>query len=131
MGGNVDELTSVEICAGAGGQALGLEQAGFAHEAVIELDADACETLRQNRGAQWKVVEDDVANVDGRAFRQLDLFAGGVPCPPFSIAVPAGQGGQAGCAARRRMTRTVRRNLTRSGSMPASVAARQIRAEMA
>jgi DNA (cytosine-5)-methyltransferase 1 len=86
MGGNVDELTSVEICAGAGGQALGLEQAGFTHEAVIELDADACETLRQNRGAQWKVVEDDVANVDGRAFRQLDLFAGGVPCPPFSIA---------------------------------------------
>ena len=86
MGGNVDELTSVEICAGAGGQALGLEQAGFAHEAVIELDADACETLRRNRGAQWKVVEDDVANVDGRAFRQLDLFAGGVPCPPFSIA---------------------------------------------
>jgi DNA (cytosine-5)-methyltransferase 1 len=86
MGGNVGELTSVEICAGAGGQALGLEQAGFAHEAVIELDADACETLRQNRGAQWKVVEDDVGNVDGRAFRQLDLFAGGVPCPPFSIA---------------------------------------------
>jgi DNA (cytosine-5)-methyltransferase 1 len=82
----VGELTSVEICAGAGGQALGLEQAGFAHEAVIELDPDACETLRRNRGAQWKVVEDDVANVDGRAFGQLDLFAGGVPCPPFSIA---------------------------------------------
>jgi len=82
----VSELRSVEICAGAGGQALGLEQAGFAHEAVIELDADACETLRRNRGAQWKVVEDDVANVDGRAFSQIDLFAGGVPCPPFSIA---------------------------------------------
>jgi DNA (cytosine-5)-methyltransferase 1 len=86
MGGNVGELTSVEICAGAGGQALGLEQAGFAHEAVIELDPDACETLRRNRGAQWKVVEDDIANVDGRAFGQIDLFAGGVPCPPFSIA---------------------------------------------
>ena len=77
-------LTSLEICAGAGGQALGLEQAGFAHEAVVELDADACGTLRYNR--QWKVIEGDVANVDGRAFAGVDLFAGGVPCPPFSIA---------------------------------------------
>ncbi len=80
------ELRSVEICAGAGGQALGLEQAGFGHDAVIEIDPDACETLRANRGHVWKVVEDDVANVDGRAFGQLDLLAGGVPCPPFSIA---------------------------------------------
>jgi DNA (cytosine-5)-methyltransferase 1 len=80
----VGELASLEICAGAGGQALGLEQAGFAHEAVVELDADACQTLRRNR--DWKVVEDDVANVDGRAFGHLDLLAGGVPCPPFSIA---------------------------------------------
>jgi DNA (cytosine-5)-methyltransferase 1 len=80
------ELTSVEICAGAGGQALGLEQAGFAHEAVVELDADACETLRRNRGAEWKVNQDDVANLDGRAYAGIDLLAGGVPCPPFSIA---------------------------------------------
>ena len=80
------ELTSLEICAGAGGQALGLEQAGFLHEAAVELDPDACETLRRNRGSQWKVIEDDVANVDGRAYRHVDLFAGGVPCPPFSIA---------------------------------------------
>ena len=77
-------LTSLEICAGAGGQALGLEQAGFGHEAVVELDADACATLRYNR--QWKVIEGDVANVDGRAFAGVDLLAGGVPCPPFSIA---------------------------------------------
>ena len=62
------ELTSLEICAGAGGQALGLEQAGFTHEAVVELDAAACETLRRNRGDVWKVIEDDVANVDGRGF---------------------------------------------------------------
>jgi len=81
---HVGSLTSLEICAGAGGQALGLEQAGFAHEAVVELDADACATLRGNR--QWKVIEGDVANVDGRAFAGADLFAGGVPCPPFSIA---------------------------------------------
>jgi DNA (cytosine-5)-methyltransferase 1 len=82
----VGELTSVEICAGAGGQALGLEQAGFRHEAAAEIDADACETLRRNRGADWKIIEGDVANLDGRAFRGADLLAGGVPCPPFSIA---------------------------------------------
>ncbi|MDA8322552.1 MAG: DNA (cytosine-5-)-methyltransferase [Actinomycetota bacterium] len=79
-------LTSVEICAGAGGQALGLEQAGFAHQAVVEIDASACETLRINRGADWKIVEGDVRNLDGRGYAGIDLFAGGVPCPPFSIA---------------------------------------------
>jgi DNA (cytosine-5)-methyltransferase 1 len=82
----VRELTVVEICAGAGGQALGLEQAGFAHAAAVELDADACETLRRNRGDDWKIIEDDVANIDGHAFTGIDLLAGGVPCPPFSIA---------------------------------------------
>ena len=82
MGG----LTSVEICAGAGGQALGLEQAGFGHEAAVELDPDACETLRRNRGADWKIIEGDVGDLDGRQFRGVDLLAGGVPCPPFSIA---------------------------------------------
>jgi len=82
----VDQLTVVEICAGAGGQALGLEQAGFAHAAAVELDADACETLRRNRGDDWKIIEDDVANLDGHAFTGIDLLAGGVPCPPFSIA---------------------------------------------
>ncbi len=80
------ELTAVEICAGAGGQALGLEQAGFTHAAAVELDADACETLRCNRGADWKIIEDDVANLDGHAFSGVDLVAGGVPCPPFSVA---------------------------------------------
>lgn len=82
----MSRLTSVEICAGAGGQALGLEQAGFSHEAVVEIDAYACETLRRNRSAVWKIIEDDLANVDGRAFTNIDLLAGGVPCPPFSIA---------------------------------------------
>jgi DNA (cytosine-5)-methyltransferase 1 len=82
----VDELTCLEICAGAGGQSLGLEQAGFVHEAVVELDPDACETLRLNRGSEWKVVEDDVRNLDGRPYAGIDLFSGGVPCPPFSIA---------------------------------------------
>ena len=54
------ELSAVEICAGAGGQALGLEQAGFSHEAAAEIDVDACETLRRNRGAAWKIIEGDV-----------------------------------------------------------------------
>jgi DNA (cytosine-5)-methyltransferase 1 len=82
----VAELTCLEICAGAGGQSLGLEQAGFAHEAAVELDSDACETLRLNRGAEWKIIEDDVHNLDGRAYAGVDLLSGGVPCPPFSIA---------------------------------------------
>ena len=82
----MDGLTSLEICAGAGGQALGLEQAGFAHEAVVELEPDACETLRLNRGADWKIIEGDVQDQDGRGFAGIDLLAGGVPCPPFSVA---------------------------------------------
>jgi DNA (cytosine-5)-methyltransferase 1 len=83
---DLTELTAVEICAGAGGQALGLEQAGFAHEAAVELDVDACETLRRNRGATWKIIEADLADVDGRGYTGVDLLAGGVPCPPFSVA---------------------------------------------
>lgn len=80
------ELTCLEICAGAGGASLGLEQAGFSHAAAVELDPDACETLRLNRGSDWKIIEDDIHNVDGRAFAGIDLLSGGVPCPPFSIA---------------------------------------------
>jgi DNA (cytosine-5)-methyltransferase 1 len=79
-------LSCVEICAGAGGQALGLEQAGFAHAAAVDIDADACETLRRNRGPRWKIIEGDVSLVDGTEFRGIDLLAGGVPCPPFSVA---------------------------------------------
>ena len=77
--------TSLEVCAGAGGQALGLEQAGFDHVACVEIDRNCCETLRLNR--RWLVEECDLAAYDGRRFRrQIDLFAGGLPCPPFSIA---------------------------------------------
>lgn len=79
------QLTCLEICAGAGGQSLGLEQAGFAHAAAVEIDPAACETLRLNR-PQWDVVEKDANEVDPRVYGQIDLFAGGVPCPPFSIA---------------------------------------------
>lgn len=80
------ELTCLEICAGAGGQSLGLEQAGFAHLAAVEIDPDACETLRLNR-PDWNVVEKDVHSFNGEPYRNtVDLLAGGVPCPPFSIA---------------------------------------------
>src|SRR5262245_30178561 len=79
------KLTVLEICAGAGGQALGIERAGFELVAAVELDADACLTLRRNR-SEWNVINSDLRQFDGRPFRGVDLLAGGVPCPPFSIA---------------------------------------------
>jgi DNA (cytosine-5)-methyltransferase 1 len=79
-------LRALEICAGAGGQALGLEQAGFRHEVLVESDPHACETLRINR-PRWKVHEGDVRLFDATPYRgEVDLLAGGVPCPPFSVA---------------------------------------------
>ena len=84
----LDVLDVVEICAGAGGQALGLERAGFEHALAVELDASACGTLRANRPA-WKVAEGDVADRDlwrPEDYRGVALLAGGVPCPPFTVA---------------------------------------------
>ncbi|MBZ0205311.1 MAG: DNA cytosine methyltransferase [Flavobacteriales bacterium] len=78
-------MTSVEICAGAGGQSLGLERAGFEHEALVEIDGACCATLRANR-PRWNVLHGDVNQFDGRAFAGVELLAGGVPCPPFSVA---------------------------------------------
>ncbi len=78
-------LSVLEICAGAGGQSSGLEKAGFAHELAVEIDRDAAATLRLNRPG-WDVLESDVRNVDGKKYRGIDLLAGGVPCPPFSVA---------------------------------------------
>lgn len=78
-------FTSLEICAGAGGQAIGLERAGFHHAALVEIEHAACQTLRLNR-PEWNVVEGDVRAFDGTPFRGIDLLAGGVPCPPFSKA---------------------------------------------
>lgn len=79
------ELSSIEVCAGAGGQALGLEQAGFQHTALVEIEPHFCATLRQNRPA-WNVWEGDLSGFDGRPYKGVDLLAGGLPCPPFSIA---------------------------------------------
>jgi len=78
-------MRSIEICAGAGGQALGLEQAGFHHVALIEHDQNACVTLRMNR-PNWNVIEGDVKTFSACGYSNIDLLAGGVPCPPFSIA---------------------------------------------
>lgn len=78
-------LTSLEICAGAGGEALGLERGGFRCIGAVENDRAACNTLRLNR-PRWNVIESDIHAVSGIAFRGVDLLAGGVPCPPFSIA---------------------------------------------
>ena len=82
------DLEVVEICAGAGGQALGLERAGFEHALAVELDAAACATLRANRPG-WKVAEGDVADPAlwrPSDYRGVALLAGGVPCPPFTVA---------------------------------------------
>lgn len=81
-------LTSIELCAGAGGQALGVEQAGFSHEALVEIDPWCRQTLMLNRSA-WNVLDGEQADLtrfDARPYRGVDLVAGGVPCPPFSKA---------------------------------------------
>ena len=78
-------LTCVEICAGAGGQALGLAMAGFQHIALIEYESDYCAVLKANRPA-WNVVCKDVRDFVGGDYRNIDLLSGGVPCPPFSVA---------------------------------------------
>jgi DNA (cytosine-5)-methyltransferase 1 len=79
--------TSVEICAGAGGQALGVERAGFRHLALVENDPWCCQTLRNRRKWKGAVREIDLYEWTSVAFRgKVDLFAGGVPCPPFSRA---------------------------------------------
>lgn len=78
-------LTCVEICTGAGGQALGLAMAGFTHVALVEYEMEYCKVLKQNR-PEWNVICADVHDFDGHPYRGVDLLAGGVPCPPFSIA---------------------------------------------
>ena len=61
-------LTCIEICSGAGGQALGLERAGFEAMAHVEFDRHACETLRLNR-PDWNVVEGDVRDFPAKEFK--------------------------------------------------------------
>jgi DNA (cytosine-5)-methyltransferase 1 len=87
----VGSFRSIEMCAGAGGQALGLELAGFTHDVLVEIDPYACRTLRANRDWSEIVLEQDITKADfvrhaAKNWRGVDLLAGGVPCPPFSIA---------------------------------------------
>lgn len=85
--------TSVELFAGAGGLALGLEQAGFQHIGLVEFNKAAADTLRANRPS-WNVLHEDVAKVAERdldvefgvAKGELDLLSGGAPCQSFSYA---------------------------------------------
>ncbi len=83
--GGCSSITTLELCAGAGGQAIGLEQAGIAHAGLVEIDKHACATLRLNRPG-WNVIEHDLNTFDGAAFKGADIISGGLPCPPFSIA---------------------------------------------
>ena len=86
-------FTSIELFAGAGGLALGIEKAGFDTIGLIELDKDAADTLKCNRPG-WRVIHDDIANLScldlkayfGLAEGQLDLLSGGAPCQSFSYA---------------------------------------------
>jgi DNA (cytosine-5)-methyltransferase 1 len=88
-----NKLTSIELCAGAGGQALGLHWAGFSHQLLLEIDSLACQTLERNNDRhklEWgKVFNGDLADFAEKhtqSYPGIDLVAGGVPCPPFSKA---------------------------------------------
>lgn len=84
---------TIELFAGAGGLALGVEQAGFDTIGLIEFDADACDTLRKNR-PNWNIIHDDIANISCLDLEEyfhikkgeLDLLSGGAPCQAFSYA---------------------------------------------
>ncbi len=80
------KFTSIELFAGAGGLALGMEKAGFSHIMLNEIDHSACETLRHNR-PEWNVVENDIHELDFKPFLgKVDLLTGGFPCQAFSFA---------------------------------------------
>jgi DNA (cytosine-5)-methyltransferase 1 len=80
------DFNSIELFAGAGGLAIGLEESGIKCLALNEFDHWACETLRKNR-PDWNVIEDDVRNVSFTNFKgKVDIVTGGFPCQAFSYA---------------------------------------------
>lgn len=87
------QFTAIELFAGAGGLALGVEKAGFKTLGLIEIDKDAADTLKTNR-PNWNVICDDIANISSQDLTQyfhlkageLDLLSGGAPCQAFSYA---------------------------------------------
>jgi DNA (cytosine-5)-methyltransferase 1 len=85
-------MRSLELFAGAGGLALGTARAGLQHEALIERDQDACETLRLNarsgsgHAGDWNILQGDVAAHDFRQYQgRVEVISGGPPCQPFSL----------------------------------------------
>lgn len=82
----MNTITNIELFAGAGGLALGLEQAGIEGVEFVEFNHAACDTLRKNR-PDWNVVEGDVHEVDFTQYHgKVDLVSGGAPCQAFSYA---------------------------------------------
>ncbi len=76
----------LELFAGAGGLAIGMEQAGFHSVMLNELDKSTCKTLRKNR-PNWNVVEGDISQIDFKKYHnQIDILSGGFPCQAFSYA---------------------------------------------
>lgn len=76
----------IELFAGAGGLALGMEKAGFKSLLLNEIDKHACNTLRQNR-PEWKVAEGDISQINFTEYKdQVDILSGGFPCQAFSYA---------------------------------------------
>ena len=81
----IRKYSSIELFAGAGGLAIGLERAGFSAVALNEIDKDACATLRKNR-PNWNVLEGDISKIDFTKFENIDFLSGGFPCQAFSYA---------------------------------------------
>lgn len=80
------EVTAIELFAGAGGLALGLEQAGIQTLEYVEFDKTCCETLKTNRPC-WNVICDDIHKVDFSPYKgKVDIVTGGFPCQAFSFA---------------------------------------------
>ncbi|HEX5430204.1 MAG TPA: DNA cytosine methyltransferase [Patescibacteria group bacterium] len=80
-----NKKTVLELCAGGGGQFIGLEQAGFSCIGAVEIEANYCNTLLLNR-PDLNVINGDLKTFSANKYAKVDLIAGGVPCPPFSIA---------------------------------------------
>lgn len=79
-----NSITAIELFAGAGGLALGLEKSGIKNVQLVEIDKFCCETLRKNR-PHWNVVNEDIANIDFSVFKgKVDIITGGSPCQAFS-----------------------------------------------
>ncbi len=80
------EYKSIELFAGAGGLAIGLEKAGLSNVLLSEIDKNACATLRKNR-LEWNVIEGDVAKIDFKPYKnKIEVLTGGFPCQAFSFA---------------------------------------------